>query len=120
MKSLSLSLSSGGVCGALRQAEGLCVSQLAVIDSNGLWSSRSWGRWLDHRSLPCSEMRNLPLLQSLALSLFSPSKPPPLLSPEDIYVPGLLLFKASLPLATRLSSLPSNTKTGNELAADRS
>lgn len=66
-----ISLSSGGVCGALRQAEGLCVSQLVVIDSNGLRSSRSRGRWLDHRSLPCSEMRNLPLLQSLALSLCS-------------------------------------------------
>lgn len=72
-----LSLSSGGVCGALRQAEGLCVSQLVVIDSNGLRSSRSRGRWLDHRSLPCSEMRNLPLLQSLTLSLstLSPSEP---------------------------------------------
>lgn len=66
-----LSLSSGGVCGSLRQAERLSVSQLVVINSNRLRSSRSRGRWLDHRSLPCSEMRNVPLLQSLALSLRS-------------------------------------------------
>lgn len=72
---ISLSLSSGGICGALQQAEGLSVSQLVVVDSNGLRSSCSRGCWLDHRSLPCSEMRNLPLLYSLALSPSSQLSP---------------------------------------------
>lgn len=73
--SLSLSLSSGGICGALQQAEGLSVSQLVVVNSNGLRSSRSRGCWLDHRSLPCSEMRNFPFLCSLALSPSSQLSP---------------------------------------------
>lgn len=60
------SLSSGGVCGAVWPTEGLYVSQLVVINSDGLRTGCSRGRWLDHRGLPCTEMRTILLTASLA------------------------------------------------------